>query len=126
MPTRKACVLVVDDDPAITALLQTALEDAGYEVLIAIDGAALPLARVRQPSIILLDLLMPGMGGEEVCRHLREDPLTAPIPVVAMSAGRNLDIIADQKGFDDRLAKPFNLRALYATVERWTEPAPVS
>ena len=113
-------VLVVDDDPSIVDFVQTALEDAGYEVLTASNGAALPLAQVKQPAVILLDLLMPGMAGEEVCQHLRADPVTAPIPVVAMSADRNLDAIANRVGFNDRLAKPFQLHALYAIVERWS------
>ncbi len=63
---------------------------------------------------------MPGMGGEEVCEHLREDPVTAPIPVVAMSADRNLEGIGHRAAFSDRLAKPFPLTALYAMVKRWT------
>ena len=115
-----ACVLVVEDDQAVTELVQLALEYAGYEVLTASDSEALPLAHAKKPDVILLDLLMPGMSGEEVCRYLREDPATAEIPVVAMSAGANLDVIADRAACSDRLAKPFHLQTLYDIVARWT------
>ena len=113
-------VLVVDDDKAITEFVQDALEGAGYEVLTAINGAALRLAQARQPDVILLDLRMPGMSGEELCAHLRANPHTAAIPVVAMSADRNLEGVVHRAAFSDRLAKPFHLAALYATVARWT------
>src|SRR5919199_3984408 len=61
-------ILVVDDDPDIVEVLRCTLHDAGYEVATANDGAALPLARARQPRVILLDLLMPGIDGVEVSR----------------------------------------------------------
>jgi two-component system alkaline phosphatase synthesis response regulator PhoP len=81
-------ILVVDDDPDIVEMLHCLLHDAGYEVATADDGAALPLAHERQPRVILLDILMPGMDGVEVSRRLRADPATAPIPIIAMSATR--------------------------------------
>ena len=114
-----SCILVVDDDEAITEFVQAALEYAGYDVLAAVDGDALSLAHAKQPDVILLDLLMPGMSGEEVCEHLREDAATALIPVVAMSAAYNLDAIAERAACSDRLAKPFSLSDLYDKVERW-------
>jgi CheY-like chemotaxis protein len=73
-------ILVVDDDPDIAEVLCCLLHDAGYEVLTAEVGAALPLAPERQPHVILLDLLMPGMDGVEMSRRLQADPTTAPIP----------------------------------------------
>ena len=112
-------VLVVDDDAEIRSFVQAALEIEGYEVFTAVDGAVLPLVRTTPPDVILLDLTMPGMSGEELCAHLRADPHTAAIPVVAMSASTNLDAIACRAGFSDQLAKPFRLPALYAIVARW-------
>ena len=78
-------VLVVDDDQAFVELLACALQDAGYEVVTASDGAALHVARERQPNVILLDLVMPVIDGVEVSRRLGADPTTAHIPIIAMS-----------------------------------------
>jgi two-component system alkaline phosphatase synthesis response regulator PhoP len=118
----RARVLVVDDDRAIVTVLQAALEDEGYEVLTAVNGGALPIARQQQPHLILLDIMMPGMDGVEVSRQLRADPATERIPIVAMSAATTLARLADQMPIDDRLAKPFDIDAIYGLVARWTEP----
>jgi CheY-like chemotaxis protein len=115
----KGSVLVVDDDAAISALIQVALEDEGYQVYTAVNGQAVPVAHALQPDLILLDILMPGMDGVEVSRRLRADPATAPIPIVAMSAHSRLQATAGVMAADDRLPKPFNLDDLYATVDRW-------
>jgi CheY-like chemotaxis protein len=114
-----ATVLVVDDDPTIVSFLREALEDEGYEVVTAVGGEALPLAHDLHPSVILLDAAMPGMDGLEVSRRLRADPVTAPIPLVAMSAQHHLDAAADRMPVNDRLPKPFELEQLYDTVARW-------
>jgi two-component system alkaline phosphatase synthesis response regulator PhoP len=116
-------VLVVDDDPIIVDVLRAALEDDGYAVLTAVDGAALPLARQAQPALILLDIMMPGMDGVEVSKQLRADPATAHIPIVAISATTHLRALAGQMPIDDRLPKPFDLDALSTIVARWTRTA---
>ncbi len=85
----------------------------------AIDGAALQVARERQPALILLDIMMPGMDGVEVSRRLRADPATAHIPLVAMSAVAHLRTKAAQMAVNDRLPKPFHLEGLYRMVEHW-------
>ena len=118
----KATVLVVDDDEAIIEVIRAALEDEGYGVLTAVNGAALALAHDRQPDLILLDIMMPDMDGVEVSRRLRADPATASIPIVAMSAHSRLRATVDTMSADDRLPKPFALLDLYATVARWAAP----
>ncbi len=115
----KGTVLVVDDDPSIVDFLETALEDEGYIVRAAVNGAALPLARQLQPDVILLDIMMPGMDGVEVSRRLRADPVTAGIPIVVMSAQDRLRATSGTMLVDDRLPKPFDLDRLYKTVGRW-------
>ena len=115
-------ILVVDDDPAIVEVLRCLLHDAGYEVATVDDGAALPLAHERQPRVILLDILMPGMDGVEVSRRLRADPATAPIPIIALSATPQW---LPALPVNDRLAKPFGLDHLCATVAYWMR-APAS
>lgn len=112
-------VLVVDDDPAIIELVEMALEDQGYVVLSAVNGAALQIARDRQPDVILLDILMPGMDGVEVSQRLRADPATAGIPIIAMSAQDRLRANSSLMPVNDRLPKPFELTGLYTTVARW-------
>ncbi len=117
----KATVLIVDDDPTIVAVLQAALEDEGYNVLTAVNGGALPVAREQRPHVILLDIMMPGMDGVEVSRRLRADPATAKIPIVAMSATNNLAAVAGRMASDDRLPKPFDLDSVCSMVERWSK-----
>ena len=113
-------ILVVDDDPDIVEVLRCLLHDAGYEVATADDGAALPLAHERQPHLILLDILMPGMDGVEVSRRLRADPATAHIPIIALSATPQW---LPALPVNDRLTKPFKLVDLLAKVAYWARAA---
>ncbi len=71
-------VLVVDDDPGIAGVLQYLLTDEGYQVTASVGGHALPLAQAEPPDLILLDVMMPGMDGPEVCRRLQDDPRSQP------------------------------------------------
>ena len=115
-------VLVVEDNDAIRAYVSAALRDEGYQVVEAVDGAALLVAHETHPDLILLDIHMPQMDGREVSRRLRAHPQTKGIPIVGMSAGERLARVPDDL-IDDRLAKPFGLDDLYAVVARW---APLS
>jgi CheY-like chemotaxis protein len=109
-------ILVVDDDPDIAEVLRWALHDAGYEVATADYSAALSLAHERQPHLILLDILMPDIEGMEMSRRLRADPVTAPIPIIAMSATPQwLPVLP----VNDRLTKPFKLVQVLAKVAYW-------
>lgn len=114
-------VLVIDDDPGITLFLRAALEDEGYHVLEAVDGAALALAYAEQPAVILLDIMMPRMDGIEVSRRLRDNPATASIPIIAMSAQDRLQASMALMLADDRLSKPFDLQHLYDKVALWAK-----
>ena len=79
-------VLLVDDVPDNVAMLHDALDDAGYTVLVALDGeSALRRARQALPDVVLLDAVMPGMDGFEVARRLKADPATAHIPILFMT-----------------------------------------
>jgi len=101
-------ILVVDDEVAITDLLEVLLADIGYEVVIANDGRqALALAREQPPDIVLTDVMMPFMDGLELLRHLRKDSRTSRIPVILMSAAsRYSTLTAMANGF---LEKPFDI-----------------
>ncbi|HVA92572.1 MAG TPA: response regulator [Chloroflexota bacterium] len=118
-PAGLKSILVVDDDPDIVDLLTDALSSEGYDVVSAVGGQALAVAHEWQPSVILLDLMMPEMDGIEMSKHLRADPVTAGIPIIAMSAQEKLMEIAQEMQVNDQLAKPFHLRTLYSTVAEW-------
>jgi CheY-like chemotaxis protein len=113
-------VLVVDDDEAIRDVLRCALEEEGYQVLTAVDGEVLPLARDRRPDLILLDVDLPVMDGVEVGRRLRADPATALIPIIGMSTDDQLDESTLALPMDGHLPKPFHLPELYDLAARWT------
>lgn len=82
-----ATVLIVDDTPANLSVLLQCLGDAGYHVLIAEDGEeALELMARRAPDLVLLDVMMPGIDGFETCRQLKQNPATADVPVIFMTA----------------------------------------
>mgnify|MGYP001590389645 FL=1 len=84
--TEPGVVLIVDDTPDNLAMLSDALDDAGYMVLVALDGlSALNRVQRRRPDLILLDAMMPGLDGFETCRRLKALPASADIPVVFMT-----------------------------------------
>jgi CheY-like chemotaxis protein len=111
-------VLVVDDDPNITAAVRDGLEFEGYRVTTASSGAeALRHVELDPPALILLDMRMPGMNGWEFAERYRATGVDAP--VVVMTAAANARTWAEEIQADAVLAKPFTLDDLFATVSRW-------
>jgi DNA-binding response OmpR family regulator len=109
-------ILVVDDDPAIRAFVQLALEDTGYEVIVATDGLdALEAIRHRKPGLILLDMRMPRMNGWEFADAYRREWSTGA-PILIMTAGRDLTL--SEVGAAGWLRKPFDLDQLVSIVGR--------
>ncbi|MEQ1890984.1 MAG: response regulator transcription factor [Planctomycetota bacterium] len=116
---RKQTLLVVEDDPDIVELLRYNLEREGYRVLVATDGErGLADAGRLQPDLVLLDLMLPGLDGLEVCRRLRAQDGTRGIPVLVLTAkSEETDVVIGlEMGADDYLAKPFSPRELVARV----------
>ena len=115
----KGNILIVDDTPANLELLNTILTRAGYEVCVAVDGSTgLEGARYGKPDLVLLDIMMPGMNGYDVCRFLKEDRETCDIPVIFISA---LDDALDKVkaftvGGTDYISKPFQFKEVLARV----------
>ncbi len=112
-------VLVVDDLPRNLQILSGILGSNGFKVKVAGSGeAALESVVSCTPDLILLDLMMPGMDGMEVCRRLKANPNSAPIPVVFLTAASEADIAADAIGLGavDYITKPFNTAELLARV----------
>lgn len=115
-------ILVVDDDPSILGVIDDVLSEAGYVVIRGTSVEALALARRMQPAAILLDITMPEIDGVQIRRHLRDDPRTARIPVIAFSASHNLRLHAAEMEADDYLVKPFEVEELLLRIEKWAGP----
>ena len=113
-------VLIVEDEAGIAEVLADLLGDEGYVPAVGVDGAALAAARADPPDLILLDAMMPGMDGPEVCRRLKADPRTRHIPVVFLTA-LPPEVLAARLGdcpHDGVLLKPFHLDDVLAVVRR--------
>jgi len=109
-------ILVVDDEPKIVRLARDYLEANGFQVAIASDGqSALSMARREHPDLVVLDLLLPGMDGREVCRILRSES-DVPILMLTALAEETDQIVGLELGADDYITKPFSPRALVARV----------
>ena len=112
-------ILVVDDDKEIVRLLRGYLEQAGYQVRVAYDGAAaMHQLRRERPSLLLLDLMLPDLDGWEITRIVRGDPPLADLPIIMLTARvEDQDkIIGLELGADDYVTKPFNPREVVARV----------
>lgn len=122
-------VLVVDDEEDIRNLLVYQLKREGLSVRAVGTGLeALELARRIAPSLIILDLMLPGLSGTEVCRRLRADNSTADIPIIMLSArGEEIDrVVGFEVGADDYVTKPFSVRELLLRIRAVLRRAPVS
>ncbi len=113
----KQRILVVDDEPSITNLLEYNLRRNGYEVLVARDGrTALRLAEAERPDLVILDLMLPGLDGLEVCRELRREGSVSIIMLTARD--EEVDrVVGLELGADDYVTKPFSVRELMARVK---------
>jgi two-component system alkaline phosphatase synthesis response regulator PhoP len=113
-------VLIVDDEPEIVTITRDYLERAGFRVLSAGDGlTALRLARAELPSLMVLDLMLPGMDGLDVARSLRADPATRAVPIIMLTAlvEEPDRLIGLELGADDYITKPFSPRELVARIK---------
>ena len=113
-------VLVVDDERDIIELVRYHLEKEGMQVMHGGDGgAALRLARDQRPDLLILDLMLPGLDGLEVCRQLRRDPATRSLPIIMLTAKADeVDrVVGLELGADDYVVKPFSPRELVARVK---------
>ena len=112
-------LLIVDDDAGIRRLLAEFLEDEGFQVRLAENGAqAVQLSHSTHPDLILMDLRMPIMDGATAIRLVKSDPATDHIPIIAMSAERNLRDPLTKLLSDGVVAKPFDMDALIKQVRR--------
>ena len=113
-------VLVVDDDMDVAEAIERTLRRSGFDVLVAYRGAdAIEMARRQHPAVMVLDIVMPGMSGIDVCRHLRASMELADIPILFLTAKAEISdkIEGYTVGADDYLTKPFDLRELELRIK---------
>ncbi|MPZ94361.1 MAG: response regulator [Propionibacteriales bacterium] len=126
----KGKVLVVDDDAALAEMLTIVLRNEGFEPVVCMSGdQAMPAVREHRPELVLLDLMLPGKDGIDVCREIR---LESGVPIVMLTAKNDtVDVVLGlESGADDYIVKPFKPKELVARirarVRRYDEPAPES
>jgi len=115
-------ILIIEDEPDIAEVLRYALEKENFEIRLALtgeEGLCASLDSNNPPAIILLDLLLPGMQGTEICRRLRSEPATLLTPIVIMSAkASEADLLAGlELGANDYVTKPFSVRAVTSRIQ---------
>lgn len=113
-------ILVIEDDPASLRLTQYMLEHKGYEVLTAVNGLdGLKKARSEEPDLVILDVMLPGMDGFDICYNLRAEPQTAKMPILMLSAkAREVDMDTGRKvGADNYITKPVDPAEIISSIE---------
>lgn len=118
--THTSTVLLCDDDEGIADVTKIVLEDLGYKVVTASNGEeVMPAVKAHKPSLILLDLWMPIMSGEEILLQLKKTPKYKDIPVIVVSASKDTEQVALRAKADSFLSKPFDISALEEMVRRY-------
>ena len=120
-------ILVIDDDPSITSILKRGLSYEGFIVDVAVSGKeGLDNAREQPPNLVILDVMMPGLDGLEVCRRFRAADPNLPIMLLTAKDGVNDQVMGLETGADDYVVKPFTFEVLLARIRallRRAEPA---
>lgn len=113
-------ILIVDDEEHITELIKFNLENSGYKTICADNGLdAIKKAKMDTPNLILLDIMLPGMDGYDVCKEIRKDNSISSTPIIMITAkGEEFDkVLGLELGADDYITKPFSIRELLARVK---------
>jgi DNA-binding response OmpR family regulator len=110
-------ILIIEDDPAILKGLHESLEAEHYQILSTMDGEkGFQLALNEKPDLILLDLMLPGMNGQEICKKLRDEHVTVPILMLTSKKEETDKVLGLELGADDYITKPFSIRELHARI----------
>lgn len=112
-------IMIADDDPGTLDALTIMLKDGGYEVETTTNGSTVRDMKEELPDLLLLDIWMSGWDGREACKYLKSQKLTKHIPIIVVSANRDVEQIAKEAGADDFLAKPFQMDDLLAIVAKY-------
>ncbi len=121
MPKTQPKIVVIDDNPSILDALKIMLEDEGYIVETAQDGATVTVQHATGPlpDLFLLDIWMAGIDGREICKFLKGSTATKHIPVIMVSAAQDVERIAKDVGADDFISKPFQMEELLTLVAKY-------
>ena len=112
----KKKILIVDDDTDILFVLKMMLELEGYEVELNSEANKILLPGSAKPDLLLLDIWMGNYDGREICQQIKQDPATSDIPVILISASRDIEQSAKDSGANDFLAKPFEQKDLLKKI----------
>ncbi|WP_158988999.1 PleD family two-component system response regulator [Mucilaginibacter sp. L196] len=113
-------IMIADDDPGIVDAVEMLLEFEGYDVISTVDGSTVLDMKENLPDLLLLDIWMSGEDGRDICKKLKQEPLTKNIPIIMVSASRDIEESAIEAGADDFLAKPFEMNELLKKIEDLT------
>lgn len=115
----KQKVFICDDDAGIVDVVRIVLEEAGYTVIVSgTTETVVKSVKRLLPNLILIDLWMPGLGGEQIVQLLKKDSTCANIPVIVISASKDTEQVAKRVGADGFLYKPFDIRDLERVVKK--------
>lgn len=118
MPAKQKKILVVEDEPSLVFTLQDTLENEGYEVFVSETGtSAMDMVREIKPDLMILDVMLPGVSGFEICKQVREEKFTFPI-IMLTARDQEIDKVTGLNiGADDYITKPFGVKELLARIQ---------
>ena len=116
----KKHIFVADDDPSILDVLRLVLEDEGYIVTESLNGHSVYSLHDNLPDLFLLDILMSGTDGRDLCNYLKRNKKTRNIPVIMLAAHRDMKQISKAAGGDDFIERPFEIVDLLDKIKSWT------
>ncbi|HUQ85332.1 MAG TPA: response regulator [Candidatus Limnocylindrales bacterium] len=114
-------ILVADDDPAIVESTTLILEESGYQVSSTVNGETIYKMEKDMPDLLLLDIWMSGQDGREICKYLKKKEQTKHIPIIMISASKDVAQSAKDAGSDDFITKPYDMYDLLAIVKKHLE-----
>jgi len=114
-------IMIADDDPGIVDAVEIILDFEGYQVSSTVNGATILDMKTEFPDLLLLDIWMSGFDGRDICRKLKNDDTTKSIPIIMISASRDIERSAFDAGADDFLAKPFEIDDLLGKIRKHLE-----
>ncbi len=115
----KKKIMVADDDPAIVDAIKLILELYDYDVSTTVNGETIYKMEKEYPDLLLLDIWMSGQDGREICKYLKNNPLTKHIPIIMISASRDIMQSAKDAGANDFIAKPFQMNEVLEKIEKY-------
>ncbi len=116
--TRQARILVIDDDPDIGIMIKMMLEYKGYTVSVATRAELVDeMVDNHQFDLVIMDMLLSGTNGIDICRHMKQNPKTADLPVMMISAHPNAKEICMQAGADEFISKPFDMQEILSKIQ---------